>query len=432
MAAAMPPPPMSPAKRVCIIGGGSGGLAAIKALREAAAEHNKLVDIQCFEQRDDIGGQWYYSKDPSDSNLTSIYRDLITNLPAATMQYSDLPFHSASKYATKDEVIKYLHDFADTYELRSAIQFGVIVQHVCRAHDMTYSVRVKHIATQAETHHTFDAIIVASGHFSVPRWPCIPGLKTQSNIHSQSQLHVIHSSKYRRAEEFTGMIVLVIGASHSGLDIANEVAAVAKSVYVSAREGPAYEGVAETVSGIIAQKDKPNMLKRLQRVNEVERISDDGTLYFFDDKHSPLKVDAIILATGFHYRYPFLDEPLRPSVEDNIVHPLFEHIFHADFEDGTLSFLAIPWRIVPFPLSELQSALIAGVLLGNLHLPSSAEMYAERNALYTSLKQRDIPLRYTHLENQIAYCKRIISYLDADPKRKVQFFARDDRSVRRA
>ena len=50
------------------------------------------------------------------------------------------------------------------------------------------------------------------------------------------------------------------------------------------------------------------------------------------------------------------------------VQPLYQHVFCT--ENPTLSFIGLPWHVVPFPMMELQSKWVASVLSGNSQLPS--------------------------------------------------------------
>jgi cation diffusion facilitator CzcD-associated flavoprotein CzcO len=46
------------ASRICIIGGGAGGLSTLKVLLEAEEYKAGLWELTVFEARDDIGGVW--------------------------------------------------------------------------------------------------------------------------------------------------------------------------------------------------------------------------------------------------------------------------------------------------------------------------------------------------------------------------------------
>ena len=72
--------------------------------------------------------------------------------------------------------------------------------------------------------------------------------------------------------------------------------------------------------------------------------------------------------------------PLLHTDRRKQVHPLYRHIFHCDMP--TLAFIGIPWSVVPFPLFELQSRLIAAVMTGELGLPSRDQRWQALEAQY--------------------------------------------------
>ncbi|VVB06065.1 unnamed protein product [Arabis nemorensis] len=61
-----------------------------------------------------------------------------------------------------------------------------------------------------------------------------------------------------------------------------------------------------------------------------------------------------------------------------------------------LSFIGIAWKVVPFPMFELQSNWIAGALSGRITLPSEEDMMVEIETLYATHEAQGIPKRYTH------------------------------------
>ena len=56
----------------------------------------------------------------------------------------------------------------------------------------------------------------------------------------------------------------------------------------------------------------------------------------------------------------------------------------------------IQFQVVPFPMFELQSKWIAGVLSGRIPLPSKEDMMMEIKTLYSTLDAQGIAKRYTH------------------------------------
>uniref|UniRef100_A0A1J3DNQ2 Flavin-containing monooxygenase n=1 Tax=Noccaea caerulescens TaxID=107243 RepID=A0A1J3DNQ2_NOCCA len=99
--------------------------------------------------------------------------------------------------------------------------------------------------------------------------------------------------------------------------------------------------------------------------------------------------------TGYKYHFPFLDTNGCVAVDDNRVGPLYKHIFPPALAPS-LSFVGLPCKVIPFPMFELQSKWIAGVLSGRIMLPWKEDMLMEIKTLYATLEGEGIPKRYTH------------------------------------
>ncbi|KAI3895738.1 hypothetical protein MKW98_025529, partial [Papaver atlanticum] len=70
-----------------------------------------------------------------------------------------------------------------------------------------------------------------------------------------------------------------------------------------------------------------------------------------------------------------------------------------------LSFIGIPYWTLAFPLFEMVSKWVAGVLSGRCKLPSEGMMIEDVNAFYLELEEAAVPKRYTHrlVEKQFDY-----------------------------
>jgi putative flavoprotein involved in K+ transport len=112
-------------------------------------------------------------------------------------------------YPLKDEVADYFEAYAARFEL--PVQTGVRVDRVT-AGDGGYEVLVG--ARRIEAHN----VVVATGTFG--RTPLAPAFSRQLN----PAIRQLHSSEYRRPNQLQAGSVLVVGASHSGTDIAYELA----------------------------------------------------------------------------------------------------------------------------------------------------------------------------------------------------------------
>jgi dimethylaniline monooxygenase (N-oxide forming) len=73
---------MSTLPRVCVIGAGSSGIAAAKAL------HTAGFDFDCFDASDRVGGNWVFK---NTNGMSSSYRSLHINTSRERMEYSDFP-----------------------------------------------------------------------------------------------------------------------------------------------------------------------------------------------------------------------------------------------------------------------------------------------------------------------------------------------------
>src|SRR6185369_16421594 len=70
--------------RTCVIGAGSSGMVAVKALADAG------LDCDCFEETDEVGGLWVFG-----NGRSSAYSSLSINTSRQRMQYADfaMPSH---------------------------------------------------------------------------------------------------------------------------------------------------------------------------------------------------------------------------------------------------------------------------------------------------------------------------------------------------
>ena len=118
------------------------------------------------------------------------------------------------------------------------------------------------------------------------------------------------------------------------------------------------------------------------------------------------------------------------SADDNCVHPLFEHVFVP--RAPSLAFIGLPWKVVPFPMFELQAKLVARVLSGAATLPPRNAM--ERAAL-AALPVGTTPRRHAHamtIDEQFAYNDRLAALAGAPPLPpwRKQMYAENSRNKR--
>ncbi|KAF5207772.1 Flavin-containing monooxygenase fmo gs-ox-like [Thalictrum thalictroides] len=376
--------------KVAVIGAGAAGLVAARELRREG--HQVVV----FERNSTIGGTWVYDTatesdplgvDPSRTIVhTSLYDSLRTNLPREVMGFLDYPFlpkdvkqRDSRRFPGHREVLHYLEDFMSEFELTELIRFETQVIHVGLLKEEEqqvgkWLVRSRGKDRIVEDDEVYNAVVVCNGHYSVPRVAEIPGI----GVWPGKQ---IHSHNYRVPDPFCKKVVVLIGSSASACDISRDIAKVAKEVHVASRSI-----TSETPT-------KPVGYNNLWMHSMIKSAHDDGTLVFQDG--SSVLVDVILHCTGYKYDFPFLETANIVTVDDNRVGPLYEHVFPPSLAPW-LSFIGLPWKVVPFPLCELQSKWVAGILSGRISLPSQEEMMSNVEAFYAKLEAAGMPKRYTH------------------------------------
>ena len=136
--------------------------------------------------------------------------------PAGWDGLPGLPFPGPRwSYPTKDDLADYLAAYVDRFAL--PVRTGARVDRL-EATDGGYAVRTGADTVLAEN------VVVATGTFG--RTPNLPDFALELD----PSIRQLHSSEYRRPAQLRPGRVLVVGASHSGTDIAYEVAATHPTV----------------------------------------------------------------------------------------------------------------------------------------------------------------------------------------------------------
>jgi len=355
---------------VAVVGAGAAGLCAARHLAS-----NPQLRPTVIEQSRVIGGTWVYSPNIGDDEHglprhSSMYENLKTNLPKEVMAFPDFPFANQQKsFLHHSEVLEYLEQYAEAHLLHKYIQFSTQVEQVVPG-KMGWDVTTKQLETGFTSTTSYQAVMVCNGHYSVPVVPKIHGLdKYEGNL--------IHSHNYRKPEQFDGQIVLILGGGASGTDIAVEVAGKASKVYLAHNNPPLGS----------------RMPRNVEQVRGVVECG--GGLKLVLKDGSEVEAEAVILATGYHYNFPFLAPECGVKVENRVVQPLYKHLI--SIANPTLAFVGLPVQICPFPQFDLQVRYFIKTLLGEAKLPSPAEM--ERDTQEEARYRREIlgmPDKYFH------------------------------------
>lgn len=206
--------------RIGVIGAGAAGLAAIKNSIDFGCE------VIAFEQSETIGGTWVYSdrvgKDEHGLDVhSSMYKDLVTNLPIELMCYPNEPFpENETSFVSSDVILSYYESYADKHNLRDYIRFGHHVVRVRPLANDSWEVIVRNLSIDQHETFIFDAILICNGHFHSCYIP-----KYEGEIFSGKQTH---SHDYRSPETFKNEKILVIGGNFSAVDIVQQTAKYAE------------------------------------------------------------------------------------------------------------------------------------------------------------------------------------------------------------
>jgi putative flavoprotein involved in K+ transport len=185
--------PVTPIETV-IVGAGQAGLATGYHLKRRGRE---CVILDAAAR---VGDQWRQQWD-----TLKLYS------PAQYDGLPGLPFPAKrGTFPGKDEVADYIESYAAHHDL--PVRVNTRVEGIEPAPGGGY------VVTTAGETFTCDNVVVATGTFG--RTPSVPDF---ANDLDPSILQ-LHSSEYRRPAQLRDGPVLVVGASHSGTDIAYEVA----------------------------------------------------------------------------------------------------------------------------------------------------------------------------------------------------------------
>ncbi len=400
--------------RACIIGAGSSGIAAAKALLDRG------IPFDCFEKSDQVGGNWVFG---NRNGMSAAYRDLFINVSRERMAYADFPMPSSyPDFPHHTHIKEYFDNYVDRFGLREHITFETGVEHANKCEDGAWEIKLDTGETRV-----YDALIVANGHHWDPRWPepAFPG----SDTFEGTQLHA-HS--YVDNSIFAGKDVVVLGMGNSAMDIAVESSYVAANTYLAARKGawiiPKYvfgkpvdqlpnnpripfairqRMIHQTIKTLTGPPERYGLPKPDHKFGEAHptvsgRILDriaHGTIApkpniaslqgdrvrFVDG--SEVHADVVVYCTGYKISFPFFDADFLAAPDNHI--ELFRRVFHPEI--GGLYFIGLlqPLGAI-MPLAEAQSAWVGDYLRGEYALPSPAELHRDIASDQAAMRKRYI------------------------------------------
>jgi cation diffusion facilitator CzcD-associated flavoprotein CzcO/amino acid transporter len=215
--------------RYCIVGAGPCGLVTARAFKRAGIPYDQ------FERHGDVGGIWDIDNPGSPMYesahfISSRYTSGFFGFPMPEA-YPDYPGHQ--------QILAYVRDFADAFDLKSGVTFGTEVRHAEPLGEGA-SDGWKVTLSNGETRH-YEGIICANGVTWHPNLPDYPDL-------DRFEGETLHTVDYRDPDLLRGKRVLIVGAGNSGVDIACDAARHARSACISVRRG--YRFVPKHIFGV--------------------------------------------------------------------------------------------------------------------------------------------------------------------------------------
>ncbi|XP_033728026.1 dimethylaniline monooxygenase [N-oxide-forming] 5-like [Pecten maximus] len=445
-------------KQVAIIGAGASGLPAIKSCLEEGLEPT------CYEKSNQLGGLWNYT-DSVEEDQPCVMKSTVINTSKEMLSYSDFPVpKDYAMYMKHTYVLKYLHLYAKQFDLAKYIRLRTKVQSVMMAKDFEttgrWDLTIEDLQSGEVTTKTYDAVMVCTGQHTYKYTPEFTGIEN-------FQGKILHSHEYRDSRGYEDKKVIVVGVGNSGVDTAVDLCKTSKQVFLSTRRGC-------WVSKRITDKGLPNDMESYRRyllvlqrgipksilewgmirksnkqfdhkayslrpdhgffsqhptINDdlpnriasgsiivkpnIKRFLDNGVE--FEDGTTEKDIDAVILATGYKYNFPFLDTSLI-EVKGNRV-DLYKHLFPPNLKHNTLVLVGIMQQIgAVFPISELQCRLSARVFKGDIQLPSRSEMWNDINQKRNVMNKRFVQSnRYTMKVDCVPYMDELAELHGSKP-----------------
>ncbi|KAM5239075.1 flavin-containing monooxygenase 3 [Ctenodactylus gundi] len=403
-------------KKVAIVGAGVSGLASIRSCLEEGLQPT------CFERSNDIGGLWKFSDD-AEEGRASIYKSVFTNSSKEMMCFPDFPYpDDFPNFMHNSKLQEYIIAFAREKDLVRHIQFETLVTSINKRPDFSITGQWD-VTTEKDGKResaVFDAVMICSGHHVYPNLPkgSFPGL-------NRFKGQCFHSRDYKEPGIWKGKRVLVVGLGNSGCDIAAELSHIAEQVIISSRSGSwvmsrvwddgyPWDMVFITRFQTFLKNSLPSAISDWWYTKQMNArfkhenyglMPLDGTLRkepvfndelparilcgtvtikpnvreftensaIFEDGSTFKNIDCIIFATGYGYAYPFLDESIIKSRNNEVT--LFKGIFPPQLEKPTLAVIGLVQSLgAAIPTTDLQARWATQVIKGTCTLPSVEEM----------------------------------------------------------
>ncbi len=197
-----------------VIGAGFGGLYAVHKLRNELS-----LSVQGYDNGGDVGGTWFWNRYPGALSDTESFcyrysfdKDLLQQGQWKT------------RYLTQPEILAYLNDFADRYDIRRSFQFNTSVTATC----FDEATGLWHVSTDKGQTITAKYLITGLGLLSATNTPQFNGIDTFKG-------KVYHTGAWPEGVDLRGKRVGIVGTGSTGIQVIIALAPVASHLTVFQR-----------------------------------------------------------------------------------------------------------------------------------------------------------------------------------------------------
>ena len=187
--------------KLAIIGSGPCGLSMMMALHHAELKGQRIPDIVCFEKQSDWGGlcnySWRTGSDQyGDPIPNSMYRYLWSNGPKECLEFADYSFdeHFGQRipsFPPREVLYDYILGRAKKANIKKYIRLNNTVTNVIY-NGIAFEITSLNKKDNNISNESFDNVVIASGHFSVPYIPEYEGMESFPG-------RILHSHDFRDA-----------------------------------------------------------------------------------------------------------------------------------------------------------------------------------------------------------------------------------------
>jgi dimethylaniline monooxygenase (N-oxide forming) len=436
--------------RACVIGAGSSGITAAKALADRG------IPFDCFEASDKVGGNWVFG---NRNGMSSSYSTLHINTSRERMEYADFPMPpDYPDFPRHDQIARYFDDYVEHFGVRERITFNTSVEHARPLAEGGWEVTIAAAGVGADVGaadtagagsgaagmadaggawpagtgagapggretRRYDALLVANGHHWNPRWPEPP-------IPGSFDGEQIHAHDYKEPSQLAGRRVVVVGMGNSAMDIAVDASYHARSTTLVARRGvhvvPKYilgrpldagvrpsrvpfpwllRGIELVTHVTVGPMDRYGLPRPQHRLGQAHPTVSSRILDRLAHGAIAVKPEIAELA-GEHVRYADGSEAQAdlivyctgykisfPFLDEQLIAApenrlvLYKRVFSPEHPGLCFIGFVQPWGAI-MPIAELQSRLVAEHLMGDYALPSPAQMRGDMEAMMRRQSRR--------------------------------------------